>query len=144
MSEIPQTIFGEPWHDTSLGILRTEADGSILIGQYDYSSDIIAVFRCSNEDTVQWFAHRFFRGIDTWHDVFLVGPIAHFTLKHRPPDGDGDIDDQITSEINLSFAGWLVTGDDNTLHPDLDAAIEANNLPGPAAPDEDDLTLDDF
>ena len=127
MSTFPAVLFGKPWHDTSFGIHRTTEDGSVLIAQYDYSSDIIPLWRCANQATVEWFVHRFSPAIDTWHDVFMVGPVAKFTLKHRPADGDGDIAAQLTSEIDLSFAGWLVSGNDDVIHPDVDSAIEANN-----------------
>jgi len=127
MSTFPAVIFGQAWHDTSYGIIKTNEDGSVLIAQYDYSSDVMPVFQCANQDTVEWFVHRFSEAIDTWHDVFMVGQVAKFTLKHRPADGDGDIADQITSEIDLSFAGWLVSGNDEVLHADLDAAIDAVN-----------------
>ena len=121
--------FGEPWQDGSISILRTEESGSILVAQYDYSSDIVPVFRCANTETVQYFVHRFARAIDSWHDIFTVGPIAKFTLNHRPADGDGDSAAALTSEIDLSFAGWLVYNDDETLHPDLDSASAVLNAP---------------
>ena len=119
--------FGEPWQDGSISILRTEESGAILVCQSDYSSDIFPIFRCANVDTVQYFVHRFARAIDSWHDVFMVGPIAKFTLSHRPADGDGDTADALTSEIDLSFAGWLVSGDDDTLHPDVESALAVVN-----------------
>ncbi len=119
-------LFGEPWQDGSIGLMEAKEDGSFLATVNDYSSEVSAVFHCSNQATLQWFAFRFSRSLDSWHDCFAVGPIAKFQLKHRPAGGDGDIVQQLTSDIELSFVGWEYDG---TIYPNLDDAIEAVNRP---------------
>ena len=128
-TKIQQNTFGTAWQDGSISAIRDNADGSVIVGLFEYGSDLVPAFLCANEETLQYFVHRFSNAIDCWHDVFAVGPIMKFTLKHQPANSDGDIADQRTSEIELSFSGWFVAGDYETLHTDLDQAIEVLNRP---------------
>lgn len=138
---IPPLRFGPAHQDTSISYLRSteakpelqyEPDGSILLGVYEYGSDYVLVWRCANLDSAEYFQHRFSKSIDTWHDQFSIGPVMKFTLHHQPAASKGDIGDQIQSDIEISFCGWLISGDEDKdckIYTDLEEAIEVNNRP---------------
>lgn len=138
-TRMPHTTFGSAWNDGSISLLRNEYEdtemhpepnGHILVQVSEYSSDITPIFYCLNEASVQYFIHRFSPAIDTWHDIFTPGPIAKFTLKHRPAGGDGDIDAQLTSEIEFGFYGWAAMDDEEVkLFTSYDEVVDFINRP---------------